>query len=202
MLKFIPQHDQMDCAPACLSMMASHYGKEQDLQFLRESCYLSREGVSMLGITEAAQQIGFSSLSAQLTTERLIELSKTGQVPLPCILHWNQVHFVVLRGINKNIITGKYTFKLADPGHGFISLSQEKFEMSWLSENKEGVALFVEPTEQFYKQEKPKQKDLSVKYLFQYLTPFRKRLGQTHEILFSIAKTSFLPHSKKTKQPQ
>ena len=176
MLKFIPQRDLMDCAPTCLSMIANHYGKEQDLQLLRESCYLSREGVSMLGITEAAQQIGFTTLSAQLTTEKLIELSKTGQVPLPCILHWNQTHFVVLRRISKNVITGKYTFKLADPGHGFISLSQEKFELSWLSGDKEGVALFVEPTEQFYEQTASKKKDLSIKYLLQYLTPFRKRL--------------------------
>ena len=176
MLKFIPQHDLMDCAPACLSMIASHYGQEQNLQLLREYCYISREGVSMLGITEAAHQIGFNSLPVKLTTEKLIELTKTGEVPLPCILHWNQSHFVVLRRINKNIINKKYTFKLVDPGHGFISLSQEKFEPSWLSEDKEGIALFVEPTEQFYKQNQSKRKELSIKYLLQYLTPFRKRV--------------------------
>jgi ATP-binding cassette subfamily B protein len=157
-------------------MIAGYYGKEYDIRYLREYCYITREGVSMQGITEAAQKIGFTSLSARLTVERLIELTKTGKVPLPCILHWKQAHFVVLQSIRKNVITGKYTFKLADPGHGFISLSQEKFELSWLSEDKEGVALFVEPTEQFHKQKQPKRKDLSIKYLLQYLTPFRKKM--------------------------
>jgi ATP-binding cassette subfamily B protein len=176
MLKFIPQHDLMDCAPACIAMIAGHYGKEQNLQVLREYCYISREGVSMLGITDAAQRIGFNTLSAELTIEKLIELTKTGEAPLPCILHWNQSHFVVLRNIQRNVITGKYSFKLADPGHGFIALSQEKFERSWLSEDKKGIALFVEPTEQFYKQNQSKRKDLSVKYLLQYLIPFRKKL--------------------------
>jgi len=176
MLKFIPQHDLMDCAPACIAMIAGHYGKEQNLQVLREYCYISRDGVSMLGIADAAQRIGFSTLPAKLTTEKLIELTKNGEAPLPCILHWNQSHFVVLQRVWKNRITGKYTFKLADPGHGFISLSQEKFELSWLSENKEGVALFVETVEQFYKQNQSKRKDLSVKYLLQYLIPFRKKM--------------------------
>jgi len=176
MQKFIPQHDQMDCAPACLSMIANHYGKEYSIQFLRECCYITREGVSMLGITEAAHEIGFNTLPAKLTTEKLIELTRSLQAPIPCILHWNQSHFVVLQSIRRNIITGKFVFKLVDPGHGFISLSQKKFETSWLSEDKEGVALFIEPTEQFYKQDSAKQKSLSIRYLFQYLTPFRKRL--------------------------
>ncbi|MDR1402326.1 MAG: peptidase domain-containing ABC transporter [Tannerellaceae bacterium] len=176
MLKFTPQHDQTDCGPACLAMISSYYGHKQSVRFLREYCYLSREGVSMLGITEAAQKIGFNSLSAKLTIDKLIELTKAVEVPLPCILHWNQAHFVVLQCIKRSIVTGKYTFKLADPGHGFISLSQEKFELSWLSENKEGFALFVEPTEQFFKQTQSKQKDLSVKYLLQYLASFRNKL--------------------------
>lgn len=176
MRKFIPQHDLMDCAPACLSMIASHYGQEQNLQFLREYCFISRDGVSMLGIIEGANTIGFNSLPVKLTTKNLINLTKIGDAPLPCILSWNQSHFVVLRRIERNIINGKYTFNLADPGHGFISLSQERFEFSWLSEDNEGVALFLEPTEKFYKQKQSKAKKVSIKYLLQYLKPFRKRV--------------------------
>lgn len=175
-MKFIPQHDLMDCAPACISMIANHYGNEYDIQFLRERCYITREGVSMLGITEAAHDIGFNTLPVTLTIDKLIELVISKQAPLPCILHWNQSHFVVLKSIRRNILTNKYVFKLADPGHGFISLPQNQFEASWSSEDKEGVALFFEPTKEFFKRDSIKKKNLSIHYLLKYLAPFRKRM--------------------------
>ncbi|MBB3188337.1 peptidase domain-containing ABC transporter [Microbacter margulisiae] len=176
-MKFTPQHDQMDCGPACLSMIASHYGKEYSIQFLRETCYLTREGVSLLAIVQAADKMGMTTLSAKLTVDKLIELVLSSQVPMPCILHWNQSHFVVLRKINRNSLTRKYTFQLADPGHGFITLSQDKFEASWLSEDKEGVAMFVEPTPKFYELNPQKNVKFSIRYLLDYLIPFRKHLS-------------------------
>lgn len=177
MLNFTPQKDQMDCGPACLSMVASVYKKNYPLQYLRDNSFITREGVSLLGITEAAQKIGFESLSVKLTTQKLIEEKKI----LPCILHWNQNHFVVLTKIfDKNRFLPfekvKYGFKIVDPGHGFITLSESNFKKSWLSDDDKGVALFLEPTEEFYKLIQPKEETLTIKYILNYLTPYKKQL--------------------------
>ncbi len=171
MLKFFTQHDQMDCGPACLAMVSSHYGKKFGLQYLRDKSFITREGVSLLGISEASKKIGFKNISAKLNTDDF------DNGLLPCILHWNQNHFVVLYKISKNIFTGKLTYKIADPGHGFISLSEEKFKKSWLSDGEKGVALFLEPTEEFYKQTPPQEEKLSIKYLLNYLKPYKSQMG-------------------------
>lgn len=177
MFKLYPQHDQMDCGPACLAMVASHYGKDFGLQYLRDRSFITREGVSLLGISEAADKIGFKTISAKLKTEDL------DNELLPCILHWNQNHFVVLYKITKNIFTGKLIYKIADPGHGFISLSEEKFKKSWLSDLEKGVALFLEPTEEFFKQTPPKEEKLSIKYLLKYLKPYKNEMLQLFLLL-------------------
>jgi ATP-binding cassette subfamily B protein len=176
-MKLYPQHDQMDCGPACLAMVSSHYGKDFGLQYLRDKSFITREGVSLLGISEAADKIGFKTISAKL---------KTGDFDkelLPCILHWNQNHFVVLYKINKNIFTGKLIYKIADPGHGFVSLSEDKFKKSWLSDGEKGVALFLEPTEEFYKQTPMEEKKLSIKYLLKYLKPYKNQMLQLFVLL-------------------
>lgn len=72
-MKFIPQHDQMDCGPACLSMIVNHYGKKYPLEYLRKNTFISREGVSLLGIDEVAKKVGLNSFSANLTLDKLIE---------------------------------------------------------------------------------------------------------------------------------
>ncbi|MDR1345828.1 MAG: hypothetical protein LBK03_03900, partial [Bacteroidales bacterium] len=95
MFPFTHQHDAMDCGPACLQMIAKHYGKHYRLESLRNSCFLSREGVSLLGISEAAEKIGFRTTGVKITFEQLCE------VPLPCIVHWKQKHFVVVHEIKK-----------------------------------------------------------------------------------------------------
>ncbi|WP_394330638.1 peptidase domain-containing ABC transporter [Epilithonimonas tenax] len=167
----------MDCGPACLAMVSSHYGKDFGLQYLRDKSFITREGVSLLGISEAADKIGFKTISAKL---------KTGDFDkelLPCILHWNQNHFVVLYKINKNIFTGKLIYKIADPGHGFVSLSEDKFKKSWLSDGEKGVALFLEPTEEFYKQTPMEEEKLSIKYLLKYLKPYKNQMLQLFVLL-------------------
>lgn len=176
-MQFYFQHDQMDCGPACLAMISSHYGKNFGLQYLRDKSFITREGVSLLGISEAADKIGFKTISAKL---------KTGDFDkelLPCILHWNQNHFVVLYKINKNIFTEKLIYKIADPGHGFVSLSEDKFKKSWLSDGEKGVALFLEPTEEFYKQTPMEEKKLSIKYLLKYLKPYKNQMLQLFVLL-------------------
>lgn len=177
-MNFIPQQDQMDCGPACLAMVASTYKKKYPLQYLRDNSFITREGVSLLGIGEAATRIGFEILTAKLSIEKLNEM------PLPCILHWNQNHFVVLEKIKTNKFTGKKSYKIADPGHGLIVLNEEKFGKSWLSDEDAGIALFLEPTEEFYKLEPPKEEKLNIKYIFNYLNPHKKQLIWLFVMLF------------------
>ena len=105
----------MDCGPTCLRMVAKFYGKNHSLDSLRERTQIGKEGVTLLGISEAAEQIGFRTLATKLTLAQL-----TAEATLPAILHWNQEHFVVLYKVRKN------KFFIADPGRGLLGVY--KFE--------------------------------------------------------------------------
>jgi ATP-binding cassette subfamily B protein len=111
MLKKFPHYrqlDSMDCGPTCLRMIARYYGKSYSLQTLRERSFITREGVSMLGISDAAESIGFRTMGVRITLKQLQE-----DMPLPCILHWNQNHFVVCYDIRQ---TRKgWIYRIADP---------------------------------------------------------------------------------------
>jgi predicted double-glycine peptidase len=108
---FFKQQDQMDCGPTCLRMIAKFHGRNFKIQTLRHLCEFNREGVSLLGISDAAEKIGFRSLGAKLTVEEV------RNAELPCILHWQQNHFVVLYKIKGG------NFYIADPGRSCIKLS-------------------------------------------------------------------------------
>lgn len=177
MFKFFFQYDYMDCGPACLAMVSSNYGKDFAMQYLRDKSFITRDGVSLLGLCEAAENIGFKTIPTKLQPDHF------DKEFLPCILHWNQNHFVVLYKISKNIFNEKLTYKIADPGHGFISLSQEKFKKYWLTDGEKGVALFLEPTEEFYKQTPPKEEKPSIQYLLKYLKPYKKQMVQLFVLL-------------------
>jgi ATP-binding cassette, subfamily B, bacterial len=179
-MRFIPQHDTMDCGAACLAMVANTYNKNFSLQYLRNLSFITKEGISLLGISEAASKIELEAFSVKLTLEKLIEQRAT----FPAILHWNQNHFVVLKKISKNFFTKKYTFHIADPGHGLIKLSEASFFKSWISNDCVGVALFLSPTELFYSQEVPKEEKLSLKFIFIHLVPFKKKLIIMFLLLF------------------
>ena len=172
-MKFIPQHDKMDCGPACLSMVTNYFGKAYPLEYLRRSSFISREGVSMLGISEAAKRIGFETVSAKV---ELTSFNNKEDI-LPCILHWNQNHFVVLYKISKGIISDKYYYHIADPAHGIIKLSREMVKKSWYSDDEKGVVLFLKPTEFFFSKSPPKLPKLSLKYLLTFLMPYKKQVG-------------------------
>jgi ATP-binding cassette subfamily B protein len=175
-MKFIFQHDTMDCGVACLSMIANHYGKDYSIQFLRDKSYISRDGVSIYSISEVANEIGFKTYAVEISINELINSSQIKKSSLPCILYWNQNHFVVLTKIS-NAYSKKFIFKIADPGHGFISLSQDKIEKSWINNEKKGVVLFLEPTNQFYDKNQLITNKLSIKYLFQYFKIYKKGLS-------------------------
>ncbi|MEI7595912.1 MAG: cysteine peptidase family C39 domain-containing protein, partial [Bacteroidota bacterium] len=121
------QPDAMDCGPTCLRMVAKYYGKNYSLESLRTKSNIGREGVSLLGISDAAECLGFRTIGQRLSINTLIE-----EVPLPCIIHWKQNHFVVLYKIKNN------KFYVSDPAHGLITYTQEEFLKYWISTKTEG----------------------------------------------------------------
>ncbi|MDC7995437.1 peptidase domain-containing ABC transporter [Altibacter sp. HG106] len=170
---FIPQYDQMDCGPACLAMVARHYGKEYALTYLRESSFITREGVSMRGISEAAEQIGLASFTVKIPIQELID-----NFVSPVILYWNKNHFVVLHRITRNRWTGTYRFHIADPGHGLITLGREDFEKCWITDNNEGVTLFLNTTEAFFEAEEIKTRKLNLSFILSFLRPYKREVTQ------------------------
>lgn len=169
----------MDCGPSCLVMIAKHYGKVFSLPFIRDNSFITKNGVSLLGIAQAAQNIGFETISAKLTLEKLKEKKDT----FPCVVHWNQSHFVVLYKIKKSKFSGKYFFYMADPAHGLIKLSEENFCKGWLSSNNLGVALFLSPTDSFFEQTDIVEKN-NFSYLLTYLKPFKWNMIKILSTLF------------------
>lgn len=111
---FTEQLDAMDCGATCLQMVSSYYGRNYSLGTLRDLTYAGVTGVSMLGISKAAEALGFRSIGGKFTIERLAE-----KAPLPCIVHWDQEHFVVVYKVKKNR-KGEYTVFVADPGKGLL----------------------------------------------------------------------------------
>lgn len=168
---FVYQHDAMDCGPTCLVMVARHYGKKYYIRQVRDECFLGKDGASLLGIEEGAIHMGFETMAVKIEVETLVE-----KAPLPCILFWDDGHYVVLYDIKKHPITKKESFKIADPSHGRITLPREDFEKLWLKENG-GVALFLQPTEAFYEKEVAKEKAFSWNFLFKFLKPYKREMG-------------------------
>lgn len=162
----------MDCGPTCIRMVAKYYGRNIPIDYLRTQSQLGKEGVSMLGLSEVAENIGFKSIGAKLTFKQLLT-----DAPLPAIIHWNQHHFVVLipeSTENKLLI--------ADPASGIIKLSRQEFLQSWAANHNEeipyGTALLLEPNPQFEELELPTAVDnappiISKVYLLGYVKQHR-----------------------------
>ncbi len=177
------QLDAMDCGPTCLRMISKYYGRSYNLQTLREKSYITRQGVSMLGISDAAESIGFHTQGIRINFEQLVE-----DVKLPCILHWNQNHFVVCYGIKKKkkLFSGsepEYSIQIADPGGEKYTMDKAGFLKCWLSskqDNKDtGTALLLEPTPDFYHQEDDQDKqEKNLSYFWGYLRPYKSQIIQ------------------------
>lgn len=169
------QPDQMDCGPTCLRMIAKYYGRNYSLQRLREISGINREGVSLLGISEAAEKIGFRTLGVRLRLEKLLEID------LPCILHWHQKHFVVLYKITSKA-SSKRTYHIADPARGLIEYNESEFLKCWLSTQNnghfEGIGLILSTTPSFYVQGGDSNKGLDLTYMLGYLTKYKKLFMQ------------------------
>ena len=173
---FIKQPDAMDCGPASLVMIAQHYGRHYTLDHLRERCFLARDGVSLLGISKAAEEIGFRTVGGRPTFKKLTE-----KVLLPCIVHWNQEHFVVVYALRKQ--RKGYTVFVADPGKGLLTYSREEFCEHWISTRtngeEKGIALLMEPTQLFYEREGDQlPSENRIRFLWKYLLRYRRFFGQ------------------------
>ena len=180
------QLDSMDCGPTCLKIIAQYYGRYYSLQNLREKCHITREGVSLLGISDAAEIIGFRTTGVRLTWEQLRD-----EIPLPCIIHWNQKHFVVVYKIKKNKIY------ISDPASGLLVYDKNKFLKSWIQINDEnhqnGIALILETTPDFYNEKGDEDKKLKFSQLLHYLKPYKSYLIQLAIAMLTASILSLIP---------
>lgn len=182
---FLLQRNQMDCGPTCLYMVSKYHGREFNIEKLRELTEIGKEGVNILGISDAAEKIGYRTHAVQLSITELKEAA------LPCILHWQQNHFVVLYKIKGN------NYFIADPGKGLIKLTKKEFEQRWISSTlpsllqsspfpegmgEAGLALILEPTPLFYNnvydEDYTTEKRRNFASVIKYLYPFKKLLFQ------------------------
>ena len=171
------QLDAMDCGPSCLRMVAKYYGKSYSLQTLRERCFITREGVSMLGISDAAEYIGFRTIGVRISFDQL-----TKEANLPCILHWNQNHFVVCYRIkcHKN---GEVDLYIADPASKRLIYHKDEFLKCWITKKKNstdtGTALLLEPGptfDSFDDEKRSSRRDFA--FFVKYLLPYKSQLAQ------------------------
>lgn len=159
------QMDAKDCGPACLKIIAKYYGKYYSLQYLRDLCGITREGVSVLDISFAADKIGLRTLAAKTTFEELAH-----KVVLPCIIHWDHDHFVVVYKVTRNKVN------ISDPARGLVSCSHEDFISKWCGVEECGVVLALEPMACFRQIEVHEKKERMKNFenLLGYFTPYRK----------------------------
>ncbi|MDQ0109044.1 ATP-binding cassette subfamily B protein [Chitinophaga terrae (ex Kim and Jung 2007)] len=179
---YYKQLNAMDCGPTCLRMVAKAYGKHYNTDTLRQMTGFSKAGVSLLGISDTAEKLGFRSRGVKLSYEKLMK------APLPAILHWKQNHFVVLTKSSKKGV------KIADPAIGIINYPYTDFLKYWTSSKDEngtsiGVALLLEPTPIFYQHESEKENKLSWSLVSKYLISARWQLFQ---VLIAFVITSLL----------
>ena len=172
MFPFYKQHDSMQCGITCLQMICKYYGKEYSLESLSRYCFATTEGVSMLGISEAANKLGLHTICGRITMEQL------PQAPLPCILHWSQNHFVILYKIKNN-----KKFYIADPGKGLVTYTEKEFKNHWISTQskgeEKGIAMFIQPTPAFYELSgETTNRKRSFNFLFGYIKQYRRYFGQ------------------------
>jgi len=168
MLKRFPhykQMDMMDCGATCLKIIFKYFGQQVSIHKIRKLCQTTKNGVNLLGISEAAEKIGFRTYGTRLDLEQL------NQVELPCILHWDQNHFVVLYKIKKR------QYYLSDPATGLIIYNEHEFKTNWFStkELQSGLCLLLDPRPDFYQldEEGP---EISLKWgnLLSYFYKYKK----------------------------
>ena len=145
---FYHQLESSDCAAACLAMVASFHGVKPDLSQIKSLFDFTRIGVSIQDVLDTSPKIGLESSAIKVTTSQLQE------IPLPAILYWKQGHFIVLEKVYTK--KGKLHFKIADPSYGKTSIEEESFTREWNGHNEKGVAIVLEPSDNFKQVQLPK----------------------------------------------
>lgn len=171
MIRFrhVQQLGLKDCGPACLKMIALWHGRNYDMNYLRQKCNITKMGVSMLGISEAAQAIGFNASGYKLDEAGLKKALTTG----PVIAHWKNNHFVVLYKIRR----GRYY--VADPAQRMMEYSKVQFMEGWRGEQPQGHVLMLQPDDSFFLPQREglaQEADFSI--LWPYLRRYRHYFGQ------------------------
>jgi ATP-binding cassette subfamily B protein len=163
----------MECGATCLRMVAEYYGRIYSAETMQALCLTTHEGVSLLSMNEAAGAIGFRTVCGRISLEKLV-----AQRPFPCILHWEQEHFVVLHDVRTRR-NGKRTFHIADPGKNLLAIDEDAFRNAWISTRtfgeEKGVLMALQPTQEFYKQPGERQKmPKPFRFLWGYAKPYRR----------------------------
>lgn len=178
---FYKQKDLKDCGPTCLKIIAKYYKKTISIEELRSLTETTRMGSSLLGLSEAADKLGFRSIGVKINLNKLFE------VPLPCILFWNKKHFVVLYKIKNNHLY------VSDPAYGLIKYKKEDFLLYWIGNNvnnetEEGIALIIEPTPIFFNSNFYINKsNFGFSFLSKYLFKYKKFIWQLMIGLFAAS---------------
>lgn len=178
----------MECGATCLRMIAKYYGKEYSAETMQRLCLVTREGVSMLSIRDAAEYLGFRTVCGRITLEKVVE-----QRPFPCILHWNQEHFVVLYDV-KTRRDGEHIFCIADPGKNLLQLDEDTVRNAWISTRtrgeEKGILMALQPTPAFYeKSDEKRRMERPFYFLWGYMKPYKRYFVQ---LLLGLALGSVL----------
>lgn len=179
------QVGQKDCGPTCLKIISKFYGKNISIQKLRDLCETNRSGSNLENISDASEKIGLRSLGVKISTEQLKE------IPLPCVLHWNKNHYVVLYRVKNKI------YYVSDPAQGLLKYNEKEFLESWIGNNSssstyEGLALLLETTPEFYQDESEDDEvinSLGFRFLYRYVFKYKKFLWQ---LIFGLIASSLL----------
>ena len=173
----ITQPDSMECGATCLRMIAKFYGREYSAETMQRICLVTREGVSMLSLSDAAEYLGFRTVCGRMTLEKVVE-----QRPFPCILHWNQEHFVVLYDV-KTRRDGERIFYIADPAKNLLRIDEDTMRDAWISTRsrgeEKGIIMALVPTPAFYERHGDSGKtENPIQFLWGYIKPYRKYFVQ------------------------
>jgi ATP-binding cassette, subfamily B, bacterial len=160
---FYSQYDAMDCGPACLRMIAKYYGQTYPLQYFRDLCHVSREGSSLQGLRDAAATIGMPAKCVLLSPGYLYSEAR-----IPCVIHWDNKHFVVVYKISRDYIY------IADPAFGKIKYKKADFPAHWIAAGDQGYALLLQPAEDFYVRREAGVADRRTFSLTSYLRSYRQ----------------------------
>ncbi len=147
-IKSFQQLEHSDCGITCIRIVAHYYGKKVPLKMLRELCDVGRMGISLRDIMECTRRLGFRSEAVK------IGLEDVERMPLPAILYWEQRHYVVLYRISR----GGRLFHIADPARGKVRLGRDDFMRHWQAHDGSGMAIVMDPTDEFYDKEYPKER--------------------------------------------